>query len=130
MNQAIKEHQNLCKKVIEISNMTDDEMEAAFEKEYERQEALNIMINNNTLLDITDAVTAVFDVFSLESIDSLVDKIEVPALLISTITSDPDDAVVNDDLTLCNVPAYGILNVTFAEPVVMLLFSSETAITK
>jgi hypothetical protein len=37
--KAIKEHQNLCKKVIEISNMTDSEMEAVFEKEYERQEA-------------------------------------------------------------------------------------------
>jgi hypothetical protein len=37
--QAIKEHQERCKKVIEISNMTDEEMANVFEKEWERQEA-------------------------------------------------------------------------------------------
>jgi len=43
---AIKEHQNLCKKVIEIANMTDEEMEAIFEKEWVKQEVRMIIIED------------------------------------------------------------------------------------
>ena len=62
----------------------------------------------NAESEITDAVTAVVEVFSVASMLNLVLRTLVPFSLISTISVDPDGAVLTEDLTASSVPAYGI----------------------
>ena len=45
MNQAIKEHHNLCKKVIEIKNMTDEEVSRDIRRMHESILTRNEIIN-------------------------------------------------------------------------------------
>jgi hypothetical protein len=77
--------------------------------------------------EITAAVAAVVEVFSEASMLSFVDRTEVPASLMSTITVDPVGAVVTLALTAVNVIAKGILNVTTPVPVAKSVVSSEQA---
>jgi hypothetical protein len=79
------------------------------------------------LSEITAAVAAVVLVFSEASMLNLVDRTEVPASLMSTITVDPVGAVVTLALTAVNVIANGIRNVTTPVPVARSVVSSEQA---
>ena len=65
------------------------------------------------LSEMTAAVAAVVDVFSEASMLNLVDRTEVPASLMSTITVEPVGAVVTDALTAVNVIANGIRTVSY-----------------
>src|SRR5687768_4160013 len=78
---------------------------------------------------ITGGVAAVVLVFSDASIVIFVLSIVVPLSLISTVGSPEEEAVLNEALTAVTVIACGILNVTFAVPVVMSVVSSLAAIT-
>ena len=80
--------------------------------------------------DITGGVAADSEVFSPWSIVSLVERIDVPDSLMSTVVvPDVEPAPVSDALTSVTVKANGILNVTFAVPVVKAVVSSDAAMT-
>src|SRR5690606_39184878 len=77
---------------------------------------------------ITAGVAAVVEVFSPLSIVSLVERIDVPPLLISTVNMLPVVcAVTREALTSVNVISIGILNVATV-PVSKAVDSSEQAI--
>ena len=78
------------------------------------------------LSEITAGVAAVTEVVSLLSIVNLVDNIEVPDLLISTVKIFPDVwAVRSEALTCVSVNAVGLLKYAFVVPVVIAFTRSE-----
>ena len=78
---------------------------------------------------ITGGVAAVKLVFSPTSIVMSVERIETPLSLISIVGVPELDVVFMDALTSVTRIACGILNVTFAAPVVRSVVSSLAAIT-
>jgi len=78
--------------------------------------------------EITAAVAAVTDVFSDASIVNLVERMELPPSLISTVGIPDDEAVLREARTPTSVNGHGARQVTLAVPDVIVVISSDKAI--